>query len=310
MGKSRISLAGQLADMDLKLLRVFRTVAEQGGVAAAQEELNIAASTISTYLADLEQRLNMRLCERGRKGFSLTDQGRMVYAAMQELFAAIEQFQGRIHGGSDYLLGELQLGICESTLGLLGDKINQALKDFTDQAPQVDLEIHTLLSYEVIRRVLDGRLALGISAADALIPELDMLLLGEEIQYLYCAPQHPLFERADAQLSDADISAQRFVATPKLRAGVGLRSGSEGWYFQALSAHIEGRVRLIQTGNFIGYLPPDCVRAWGLEQDLRPLLPERYQQQNKYYVVTRKNTFLSPVTEKFLHCARALADGS
>ena len=66
---------GQLSDMDLRLLRVFRVVADCGGMAAAELELNIGSSTISRHIKDLETRLGFRLCRRGRAGFPLTPWG-------------------------------------------------------------------------------------------------------------------------------------------------------------------------------------------------------------------------------------------
>ena len=54
-GKHRAVL-GQLSDMDLRLLQVFKSVAECGGMAAAELELNIGTSTVSRHMKDLETR--------------------------------------------------------------------------------------------------------------------------------------------------------------------------------------------------------------------------------------------------------------
>jgi DNA-binding transcriptional LysR family regulator len=61
-----------LDTLDLRLLRIFVTIVEAGGFAAAQGELNLALSTISSHVAALEARLGMTLCRRGRSGFHLT----------------------------------------------------------------------------------------------------------------------------------------------------------------------------------------------------------------------------------------------
>ena len=59
------------------------TVAQCGGFAAAQVALNVGQSTISRQIGDLEERLGMRLCQRGRAGFRLTDKGWVVDEACQ-----------------------------------------------------------------------------------------------------------------------------------------------------------------------------------------------------------------------------------
>lgn len=80
MSEPRKSLysIGKTGNLDFKLLHVFLTVADSGGLTQAQEPLNIGLSAISTCLSDLEKRLGLTLCHRGRGGFVLTDQGREV----------------------------------------------------------------------------------------------------------------------------------------------------------------------------------------------------------------------------------------
>jgi DNA-binding transcriptional LysR family regulator len=83
------ALLGQVSDVDIRLLRVFRSVVEAGGVSAAELELNIGRSAISRHLKDLETRLNVVLCRRGRGGFALTDEGRHVYEATLQVLTEI-----------------------------------------------------------------------------------------------------------------------------------------------------------------------------------------------------------------------------
>ena len=87
----------RLANVDLRLLKVFLAVAKTRSYAAAQTELGIAASTISLHMSALEARLGMRLCDRGRSGFRLTAEGTRVLEETQRVFAAIEAFDTAIH---------------------------------------------------------------------------------------------------------------------------------------------------------------------------------------------------------------------
>ncbi len=61
----------RFAPTDLRLLRVFQAGVRNEGFASAQDELGISPGTISNHIAQLEGRFGIRLCERGRKGFSL-----------------------------------------------------------------------------------------------------------------------------------------------------------------------------------------------------------------------------------------------
>jgi DNA-binding transcriptional LysR family regulator len=104
---------GQLSDVDLRLLRVFKAVADCGGMAAAELELNVAMSTISRHVKDLETRLGLVLCRRGRAGFSLTPEGEQVYAATDQLLSATDSFRGSIHDLHRSLGGDLHVAVFE-----------------------------------------------------------------------------------------------------------------------------------------------------------------------------------------------------
>ncbi|MDN3683724.1 LysR family transcriptional regulator [Vibrio sinaloensis] len=59
---------------------------------AAETELNISRSTISIHISNLESRLNLILCRRGRSGFALTEEGVVVYEATVKLLGELEDF--------------------------------------------------------------------------------------------------------------------------------------------------------------------------------------------------------------------------
>ena len=62
------AVLGQLSDMDLRLLQVFKSVVECGGMSAAELELNIGTSTVSRHMKDLETRL--ATCMETLQGFN------------------------------------------------------------------------------------------------------------------------------------------------------------------------------------------------------------------------------------------------
>ena len=82
----------RISNVDLRLLRIFASVVESNGFTAAQLDLNISVSSISTYIAALEERLGVRLCQRGRTGFALTEKGAIIYREAKRLFATLDEF--------------------------------------------------------------------------------------------------------------------------------------------------------------------------------------------------------------------------
>ena len=80
---------------------------EAGGISAAELELNIGRSTISRHIKDLETRLGVTLCRRGRAGFSLTDEGKRVYEATLRLLTAINDFRSEVNEIHQEMTGKL-----------------------------------------------------------------------------------------------------------------------------------------------------------------------------------------------------------
>ncbi|HLA32420.1 MAG TPA: LysR family transcriptional regulator, partial [Pseudomonas sp.] len=99
---------------DLKLLRIFVSVVRHQGFAAAQQELNLSTSAISTYMSQLEGQLGLSLCHRGRGGFSLTSKGELFHQECLRLLGELEGFERYSAALKGELRGTLNLGVLDS----------------------------------------------------------------------------------------------------------------------------------------------------------------------------------------------------
>lgn len=302
MGKRKTAISGQLADMDLKLLRVFKAVADSGGFTAAEVELNLANSTISNYIADLERRLDMRLCERGRGGFALTEQGKIVYEATEELLAALDQFRNRINLSHDRILGHLHLGCAEHMLGLPRGFIVDALGRFANRAPEVRMRISTMASDDVVPALMDGRIQVGISVLQGELPGLRTLKLYDEQMMLYCGRGHPLYGRRDDTIDFDELQRYRFVESPRLLPGRELHPAMAGWNKQVSAHHQEARATLILTGQYLGFLPRHLVGNWGWGNDMQPILQDQLSYSNSFYAISKPQASGNLVVDTFFGC--------
>src|ERR1700722_14732390 len=125
----------EIANPDLKLLKVFMTVVHSGGFTAARTELNVSQPTVSMKISELETRLGMRLCERGRGGFKLTAEGQRVYEASLNLFQSLDTFRAGIGVMRGRLVGELHIGFADATVTNPDLKLNAAIARLKQKAP-------------------------------------------------------------------------------------------------------------------------------------------------------------------------------
>ncbi|WP_355661578.1 LysR family transcriptional regulator [Halomonas salifodinae] len=297
MSRRKVALSGQVSDADLRLLRIYRQVVECGGFSAAEVELNISRAAISMAMNDLETRLGLRLCQRGRSGFSLTDEGAEVYEAAQQLLAAVEGFRTRVNGLHAWLKGELNIGITDNLVTMPEMHITHALSALKARGPEVRINIRMIPPSEIELGVLDGRLHTGVIPALKRLPGLDYLALYEERSRLYCATGHPLFAAesvTEAQLAGCDAVVPAYAQTAAIKAC------HEPLKAAATATDREGIAFLILSGCYIGYLPTHYAERWVREGRMRALNPEAWHYLTHYSAITRKGAPPNLVLESYL----------
>jgi len=188
---------GKMSDGDIRLLRVFCAVVRCGGFAAAESELQLGLPSISRYIKDLETRLGVRLCRRGRVGFSLTDQGRQVYSSSLQLIADLERFEANIRSIHADLTGTLNIGIIDTLITDSSLPIPEILRTYKRKHPFVEYNIITATSNVIEQSVLDGNLHAGLVIGRRHINQLDYRFLYRENCNMYCSEDHPLFDGQD-----------------------------------------------------------------------------------------------------------------
>jgi DNA-binding transcriptional LysR family regulator len=283
---ARKALLGNVTDNDLRLLRVFRAVVACGGFAAAELELNINRSTISRHIKDLEIRLGVTLCRRGRAGFALTGEGEQVYASAQKMMASMEEFQHEVDELHRRLRGSLTIAIFDKTATNPQCRINRAFARFDEEAPEVQPEIHVEPINAIERGVMEARFHLGIIPNHRPSSSLDYYKLFEEQMYLYCAAGHPLFDAPAAKLTAANVRKSKYV-------GIGYHSPNMevtrklGQQRHATAYDQEAVAHLVLSGKYVGYLPEHYAEGFVSRDVMRPLLPDVFQYVCDFSAIVR-----------------------
>ncbi|ELS40425.1 MULTISPECIES: LysR family transcriptional regulator [Pseudomonas] len=304
MNIRRSDPVSQVSDFDIRLLRLFKSVVEAGGFSAAESVLGIGRSAISQQMSDLEQRLGLRLCQRGRAGFSLTDEGREVYQSSLQLLSALESFRTEVNGLHQNLRGELNIGLTDNLVTLPHMRITHALARLKERGPGVHINIRMIAPAEVERGVLDGGLHVGVVPQASALPGLEYHSLYSERSLLYCAVGHPLFYADNATLDDARLAQQEAIA-PTFRLPGDVQDHYQALTCTASASDREGIAFLILTGRYIGYLPDHYANAWVQEGRLRALKPDSKFYDLNLVTVTRKGRRPHLVLESFLETLAA-----
>jgi DNA-binding transcriptional LysR family regulator len=302
------AVLGQISDMDLRLLRVFKTVVDCGGMAAAELELNIGTSTVSRHVKDLETRLGLTLCRRGRSGFALTAEGQHIYAQTTQLLAATEAFRSGVDDIHQRMGGQLHIAIFDKTVSNPHSHIAQAIAQFTQQAPDVALNLHVATLNAIERGVLDGQFQIGIIPGHRSSDVLDYEPLFDEAMSLYCGQSHPLFTHVDAALDWESLRQERF-------AGLGYHSPNmEVTQLQRLKRSATGFdqesiATLILSGQFLGFLPDHYAQSFVRLHQMRAVQPDVLRYDCQFFAITQRSPQPARAARAFQACLRATHAG-
>lgn len=273
-------------DIDLRLLRVFHAVARCRGLSAAQGELGVTQSTISNQLSQLEDRLGFRLCDRGRGGFALTDEGRTILEASRNLFRSIENYRSAVATTRGELVGDLFFGTVDAMWSNQKLHLERAFADFVGAAPKVTVHTDIAAPQDLVQGLAEDRYHLILTPTQHLLPRFRAAALFRESQGLYCGRGHPLFELPGAEI-DVDLITDHAYAA---------RAYMVDWLgpFQsplrrmAVTSHMESIALLIMSGRYIGHLPTHFAAQWETRGEMRRLLAESATYDDQFYLVYRK----------------------
>ncbi len=290
---------GRLSDIDIRLLRVFRVIVESRGLSTAQVELGIGRSTISKHLSDLEQRLGLRLCDRGRAGFMINDDGREIYQAVLQLFTAMDDFQSRVNAVHAEHVGNLHLGFVDGAVTDAMSPVGPAIAQYRKIAPRVHLHLKIAAPDIIEKEVLDGTLHLGVLPLIRKHASLQHQLLYGEEAALYCGRGHPLFNVPDSKLRWQDLASAQLVARTYPESAT-MKNLKKHFELSATTSSTEGVGLLVLSGEFVGFLPINYAENWVAEGKIRKLLPRRTQTRTPIVLIHRKGKSHPHLVSEFL----------
>ncbi|GAA6191888.1 LysR family transcriptional regulator [Phaeobacter sp. NW0010-22] len=281
------SLVTRIADADLRLLRIFKTVVESGGLSAAETELNIGRSTISKHISDLETRLELKLCNRGPAGFSLTEDGAQVLQATEDLLAAVSRFRVEVNEIKENLAGTVRVALFDQCASNPESHLARAIGRFKDLAPAVQVELSLEPPNVIESQVIEGQLDLGIIPLNRTSESLDYIPIYGEHMYMYCGIGHPFFGVDQSKISMEEVRDSNYagisVNSPNLLIGQRLKLRREATVQSEQALAI-----LIMSGRYIGFLPDHLAQTFLDRRLMRAVKADKLHYRTQFAIITRK----------------------
>jgi molybdate transport repressor ModE-like protein len=157
--------------LDVRRMRVLKTVAEEGSIAAAAQALSFTPSAVSQQIATLEREAGVSLVERGPRSIRLTDAGRALVEHTEGILASLEAAEADIQAIAGVRGGILRLASFPTAYATI---MPAAIAEFRSRHPAVELTLTEADPLMSLARVKSGELDL------ALLYEYDYVPLPEE----------------------------------------------------------------------------------------------------------------------------------
>jgi DNA-binding transcriptional LysR family regulator len=276
-----------ITEYDLRLLRIFISVVEHGGFAAAENSLGITRSTISVHMSNLETRMKLKLCLRGRGGFSLTEDGQSVYRAVINLFDSLNDFSLLVGTLSKELSGELVI-LCADQLDEQKQlKLARIIEFVHESSPSLHVVLDGDSISNIEKLLLKDKAHMGIFPGYQQVEGLNYAPLFSESIYLCCGKKHICFNKIDSEISNDDLAS--FAAIhPGIDIDMAGREQLQQLNLCAKAYQFDTRKTMILSGKYLGFMPQSYIQQELSQGEIRIIQPRLRTYQFNLSLVNKK----------------------
>ncbi len=178
-----------VSPMDLRHLRYFIAVAEEGNIGRAAARMNISQPPLTRQIQQLEAELGVTLFTRTPRGMELTEAGVLFLEEARNIRSVVEQATERTQRAGQGKLGRLDVAIFGS--GIL-DIIPKLLLAYKGRYPDVKIVLHTMHKGEQIEALRQRRISVGFNRILQPTPDITAELVTTEELLLAVNARHPL----------------------------------------------------------------------------------------------------------------------
>lgn len=194
--------------MELRQLKYFVAIAEQGSFSKAADAVFVAQSALSHQVGKLEQELGARLLHRVARGVTLTERGRVFLAHAIAVLKQASDAKLCVRGSLDAPRGRVTVGLPPSVSNPLGVGL---LLEVRRELPGVELELVEEVTGNMVAQMRGGLLNLALMFDSPDLAQFHHQALVEERLHL-------ISKATGAARANSPIALKSALALPLLLA--------------------------------------------------------------------------------------------
>jgi DNA-binding transcriptional LysR family regulator len=187
--------------MDLRQLRYFVAVSDEGGIRAAARRLYISQPQISQALLRLEAEFGVDLMLRSSRGIELTPEGRELLNHGRDILQRVDAARLALQRMSEQRSPVVRVGLLAGVL-CAGELLAPILAAWRQQCPEIVLRLQELGFDDQVPALVDGSLDLAIVRAPLSHPDLELTPIAEEPRVAMVGTGHELAGQQSVDVED------------------------------------------------------------------------------------------------------------
>ena len=201
--------------MEIKDMRAFYAIVEEGNISHAAQRLDIAQPALSRQMKRLEQGLGVQLFERGSRRIRLTDAGRVMYARVEHILGMVDGTVREITEIGSGMAGSIRLGTITTSGAML---VPELLTAFHRRYPQVTFQIWEAEGARILE-LLDNRvIEIGITRTQVDSQTYESIVLPNEPLVLIMNREHEVGDN-DHEVRLAELEGQPLLVPLRWQSG-------------------------------------------------------------------------------------------
>jgi DNA-binding transcriptional LysR family regulator len=291
--------------MDTKQLQYFLTICKKKSLSKAAEDLYISQQALSSSISHLENELGCRLFVRSSTGVKPTPEGmyfKIQASKMLELHEQTIQHLADFH----HELPNLTVG---SAYGIIGEMSDLLLNKYRLNQEDIHLKIIEYQDLDCEQAVLHESVDLGLAIGPIRSSKLDTIPLITRRYTFIVHRSHPLAQYETISLEqlaneniimmNSKFQAHQLLNTLSRQKGIKLQYAYE-------CGEIAPIQQLVLNQYGIG-ISTDFESAHKIHPDLKTLYLDEPDYLWAVYLITKKQTSLSPVCRRFIEYMSSVA---
>jgi len=193
--------------MHIKTLKVFCDIVGQRSFSQAADANGMTQSGASHMIHQLEDHLGVRLLDRSKRPFVLTQEGQTYYDGCRQIVKRYDALEDAVRTLHDEVAGRVRVASIYS-VGL--SHMSQFVQQFLRQYPKADVRLEYQHPDRVYELVQNDRVDFGLVSYPRASRTIKSLTWRDEPVVFVCSPAHRLADRR--QIALADLAGEAFVS--------------------------------------------------------------------------------------------------